>query len=171
MKEDVKHRFQRLLRLLDEIKANPGQSAQQLAETFGESKRNLFRDIKLLQESGFDISSEGGYRLGDDDSDGPASALSQPQQGMHPWDVKAASPVEVQIKVEPGLAKFLQTNPLHPSQEIKGDRLTLRVSGPDRIVDWLMSVQSAELVSPSWLRGTVARRAKDLAQRYSGSAK
>lgn len=164
MKEDVNHRFQRLLRLLDEIKANPGQSAQQLAETFGESKRNLFRDIKLLQESGFDISSEGGYRLGDDEGVG---VLGPPETGMHPWDVKAASPVEVEIKVEPGLAKVLEKNPLHPSQQLKGDRLKLKVSGPDRIVDWLMSVQAAELVSPRWLRGTVARRAKDLAQRYS----
>ena len=162
MKEEVKHRFQRLLRLLDEIKNKPGQNAQQLAETFGESKRNLFRDIKLLQESGFEITSEGGYRL-----NGAEPALNQPEQGLHPWDVKAAAPVKVEIQVESGLARQLQRQPLHPSQELKGDRLILKVSGPDRVVDWLMSVQGAELLSPRWLRGAIARRAKELAQRYS----
>lgn len=163
MKEEVKHRFQRLLRLLDEIKNNPGQNAQQLAETFGESKRNLFRDIKLLQESGFEIASEGGYRLNGHGN----GVVVHPDQGMHPWDVKAAAPVKVEIRVESSLARQLQHEPLHPSQEIKGDKLILKVSGPDRVVDWLMAVQGAELVSPRWLRGTVARRAKELAQRYS----
>ena len=164
VKEDVKHRFQRLLRLLDEIKSNPGQSAQQLAETFGESKRNLFRDIKLLQESGFEISSSDGYRL----AEGGETGRSLPEAGLHPWEVRGAAPVEIEIQLEPGLAKKLKGSPIHDSQELlKGDRMRLRVSGADRIVDWLMSVQGAELVSPRWLRGTLARRAREVAQRYS----
>lgn len=162
MKEDVSHRFQRLLRLLNAIKDKPGQSAQDLAEQFGTSKRNLFRDIKLLQDSGFRIDSEGGYSLG---GGAPALLEAPHTQGLHPWEQKAAGPVKIEIKLEAGLARVLQNQPLHSSQKIEGNRLTLQAN-PDRVVDWLMSVQGAELLEPSWLRGTLARRAEDLVNRY-----
>jgi predicted DNA-binding transcriptional regulator YafY len=166
MKEDVGHRFQRLLSLLNTIKDKPGQSAQDLAEQFGTSKRNLFRDIKLLQDSGFTIDREGGYRL----SGSPAGLASADQpvaeQGLQPWDQPAAGAVRLEVKVEAALARTLLHTPLHPSQQIQGDRLTV-TANPDRMADWLMSVQGAELLEPGWLRGSLARRAQELLKRYS----
>ena len=163
--EDVSHRFQRLLRLLSEIKEKPGQSAQNLAEQFGTSKRNLFRDIKLLQDSGFTIDSEGGYRLAG--SPPEIASMGEPalQQGLHPWELPGAGPVRLELKIEPGLARALQHQPLHPTQKIVGNHLSL-IANPDRVVDWLMSVQGAELLEPDWLRGSLARRAQQLLKTY-----
>lgn len=162
MKEDMSHRFQRLLGLLAEIKESPGQTTLQLSEKFGTSKRNLFRDIKLLQESGFAIRNEEGYHL--DDEAMPIASV--PSQGLQPWNVEGAGAVELVIRVESSLAQALRDNPLHPSQTLKGNTLRLKVTGPDRVVDWLMSVQGAELLEPSWLRGSLHRRAQALAQTY-----
>lgn len=167
MRDDASHRFQRLLRLLSTIQENPGQSAQDLAEQFGTSKRNLFRDIKLLQDSGFEVDSEGGYRLQGGASPLPGAAGPALSQGLNPWEVAAAGPVRIEIKVEPSLARQLAQSPLHISQRLSNGRLSLQVSGPDRVIDWLMSVQGAELIEPSWLRGTLQRRAQELVKRYS----
>ncbi|MBS2036118.1 HTH domain-containing protein [bacterium] len=168
MTDDASHRFQRLLRLLTVIQENPGRSAQELAEHFGTSKRNLFRDIKLLQDSGFEVESEGGYHLKGGSSLPQTQAAGPPLvQGLNPWEVAAAGPVRIEIKVEPSLARQLAQNPLHISQRLNNGRLSLQVSGPDRVVDWLMSVQGAELLEPSWLRGSIQRRAQELLKRYS----
>lgn len=162
MKEEMSHRFQRLLGLVSEIQSQPGQSTQELAEKFGTSKRNLFRDIKLLQDTGFDIRNDGGYRI-----EGGGLELPQlPEPGLQPWSVPGAGEVKIVIRVDSQLARILQTCPLHPSQNLKGDRLTLKVTGPDRVLDWLMSVQGAELLEPSWLRGSLQRRAEALVERY-----
>ncbi|ODT75705.1 hypothetical protein ABS71_04130 [bacterium SCN 62-11] len=170
MKDDANHRFQRLLRLLGTIQEIPGQSAQDLAEQFGTSKRNLFRDIKLLQDSGFQIDSEGGYRLtGGGLPNAPRPNTEGPAlgQGLNPWEVSAAGPVRIEIQVEPALARQLAQNPLHVSQRLHNGRLSLQLSGPDRVVDWLMSVQGAELLEPTWLRSSLQRRAQELVKRYS----
>jgi len=169
MKDDANHRFQRLLRLLSTIQEKPGQSAQDLAEQFGTSKRNLFRDIKLLQDSGFEIDSEGGYRLNGGGLPAPNPSSSAPPlgQGLNPWEVTAAGPVRIEIRIEPALARQLAQNPLHISQRLSNGRLSLQVSGPDRVVDWLMSVQGAELLEPAWLRGSLQRRAQEPVKRYS----
>lgn len=167
MKDDANHRFQRLLRLLSTIQEKPGQSAQDLAEQFGTSKRNLFRDIKLLQDSGFEIDSEGGYRLNGGGLPVTAPAVGPGlAQGLNPWEVPAAGPVRIEIQVEPALARQLAQNPLHISQRLSNGRLSLQVTGPDRVVDWLMSVQGAELLEPGWLRGSLQRRALELVNRY-----
>ncbi len=162
MKDDASHRFQRLLQLLEQVRSEPGQSAQQLAEKFGTSKRNLFRDIKLLQESGFDIESEDGYRLS-----GSATAALQALSGagQNPWNVTSAAPVAFTIKIEPTLAQALRQQPLHDSQVIEGHYLYLEAN-PDRVADWLMGVPGAELLEPSWMRGTLKRRAEEIAERY-----
>jgi biotin operon repressor len=162
MKDDASHRFQRLLQLLEEVRSEPGQSAQQLAEKFGTSKRNLFRDIKLLQESGFEIESEDGYRLS-----GSASGALQTLSGagQNPWNVASAAPVAFTIKIEPTLAQALRQQPLHDSQVIEGPHLYLEAN-PDRVADWLMGVPGAELIEPSWMRGTLKRRAEEIAERY-----
>lgn len=168
MKDDATHRFQRLLRLLTTIQENPGQSAQDLAELFGTSKRNLFRDIKLLQDSGFEMDSEGGYRLTGGGLPTPSQAAGPSLgQGLNPWEVSAAGTVRIEIKVEPALARQLAQSPLHLSQRLSNDRLSLQVSGPDRVVDWLMSVQGAELLEPAWLRGSLQRRAQELVKKYT----
>ncbi|MFN8607545.1 MAG: transcriptional regulator [Vulcanimicrobiota bacterium] len=168
MTDEASHRFQRLLRLLSTIQEQPGRSAQDLAEQFGTSKRNLFRDIKLLQDSGFEIESEGGYHLnGGQPLPRPAAAGPALSQGLNPWEVSAAGRVRIEIKVEPSLARQLAQNPLHVSQRLSNGRLTLQVSGPDRVVDWLMSVEGAELLEPAWLRGSLQRRAQQLLNRYT----
>lgn len=169
MTDDASHRFQRLLRLVTLIQEQPGRSAQELAEHFGTSKRNLFRDIKLLQDSGFEIESEGGYHLKQGGAVLSQAGASVPSltQGLNPWEVSAAGAVRIEIKVEPSLARQLARNPLHSSQRLNNGRLSLHLSGPDRVVDWLMSVQGAELLEPAWLRGSVQRRAQELLKRYS----
>ena len=167
MKDDANHRFQRLLRLLSTIQEKPGQSAQDLAEQFGTSKRNLFRDIKLLQDSGFEIDSEGGYRLNGGGLPVAAPAVGPGlAQGLNPWEVPAAGPVRIEIQVEPALARQLAQNPLHISQRLSNGRLSLQVTGPDRVVVWLMAVPGAELHDPGWLRGSLQRRALELVNRY-----
>lgn len=166
MKDDATHRFQRLLRLLSTIQEKPGQSAQELSEQFGTSKRNLFRDIKLLQDSGFEVDSESGYRLSGGGLPTPSAGPAL-GQGLNPWEVPAAGPVRIEIQVEPALARQLAQSPLHISQRLSNGRLSLQVSGPDRVLDWLMSVQGAELLEPSWLRSSLQRRAQELVKRYS----
>lgn len=160
--DEKKHRFQRLMRLLDEIKNRPGQTAQQLADLLGKSKRNVFRDIRLLIQSGFEISTAGGYRLANEHASQPL-----PDQALHLWEVRGAGPVEVELRVEPRVARVLQDAPLHTSQNIKGEKLTLTVTGPDRVIDWTLATEGVELIKPTWLRRALARRAQQLVELYS----
>lgn len=157
MSEKANHRFQRLLLLAQEIQARPGQKAEELAKKMGVSKRNLFRDIKLLQESGYSISNQ---------SEGYTSQSQPLEHGLSPWSLPGAGEVEITIRLDKQLAAKLTQSPLHPSQQIRNQKMTLKVSGADRVVDWLLSVEGAELLEPTWLRGSLLRRAEALTQLY-----
>lgn len=159
------HRFQRLLGILRRIGQQPGLSAQQLADEFGTSKRNLFRDIKLLQESGFEIRSDGGYSIEGGGIEPTRPGDDALEQGLNPWSASGSRPVELTIRVESRLREILRGAPLHDSQRIDGDRLYVTAS-PDRVADWLLAVEGAELLEPTWLRGSLQRRASQIADLY-----
>ena len=156
MTSELGHRFLRLLKILDYIRENPGQMAEQLAEHFGQSKRNLYRDLKLLEEAGFPVKSDRGYRL-----EGPSPV----EFGLAPASGNAD--VELVCRVEKNQADRLRKAPVHSSQEIHGDRLSLRVPDADAFVDWLLGHPGVELIEPIWLRRSLRRRAQELAERYA----
>ena len=156
MADETTHRFVRLLRLLEHIRNHPGQSAEQLAANFSQSKRNLYRDLKLLEEAGFPIQSEGGYRL---QEGRPADFGYSPAH--------SAAEVELVCKIDSTQANRYRQNPLHPTQRLDGNRMVLTVTDPDSFVDWLLGHPEIELVEPSWLRRSLRRRAQELVDRYS----
>lgn len=66
MPELKSSKWTRLLTLIHRICAEPGKTAKQLAEETGRTERTIFRDIKELEEAGFPIYNDNGYRFAAD---------------------------------------------------------------------------------------------------------
>lgn len=56
----------RLLDIIRRISAEPGLTAQQLAESLGRDKRTIYRDIRALEDLGYPIYTDNGYHLAAD---------------------------------------------------------------------------------------------------------
>lgn len=66
MAEVKQPKWTRLLTLIHRICAEPGQTANQLAEATGRVDRTIFRDIAELEKAGFPIYNDNGYRFATD---------------------------------------------------------------------------------------------------------
>lgn len=56
----------RMFEIIQRIAAEPGLTAQQLAESLGRDKRTIYRDIRALEDLGFPLYTDNGYRLAAD---------------------------------------------------------------------------------------------------------
>lgn len=66
MSDPKPSKWTRLLTLIHRITAEPGQTAKQLAEATGRNERTIFRDIRQLEDAGFPVYNDGGYRFATD---------------------------------------------------------------------------------------------------------
>ena len=66
MSEEKTSKWTRLLTLIHRIYAEPGRTAKELAEITGRTERTIFRDVRELEDAGFPIYNDGGYRFAAD---------------------------------------------------------------------------------------------------------
>jgi predicted DNA-binding transcriptional regulator YafY len=66
MPELKPNKWTRLLTLIHRICAEPGKTAKELAEETGCTERTIFRDVRELEEVGFPLYNDGGYRFAAD---------------------------------------------------------------------------------------------------------
>ena len=66
MAEEKTSKWTRLLTLIHRIYAEPGRTAKELAEITGRTERTIFRDVRELEDAGFPIYNDGGYRFAAD---------------------------------------------------------------------------------------------------------
>lgn len=66
MSETKASKSSRLIDIIHRIAAQPGVTAQALADSLGRDKRTIYRDMRALEDLGFPIYTENGYRLASD---------------------------------------------------------------------------------------------------------
>lgn len=82
----------------------------------------------------------------------------------HKWDFGEGGLIRVDLEVTASLARWLQENPEHPSQEVRseGDRhfVSYQVKRLGLFADWVMSLRGARVVGPEELRAAIVDRAQ-----------
>jgi predicted DNA-binding transcriptional regulator YafY len=66
MSDEKTSKWTRLLTLIHRIYAEPGLTAKELAEITGRTERTIFRDVRELEDAGFPIYNDSGYRFAAD---------------------------------------------------------------------------------------------------------
>jgi predicted DNA-binding transcriptional regulator YafY len=66
MPEVKQPKWTRLLTLIHRIYAEPGKTAKELSDVTGRDERTIYRDIKALDEAGFPVYNDNGYRFATD---------------------------------------------------------------------------------------------------------
>ncbi len=127
-----KSKATRLLTLIHRIAAEPGKSAQVLARETGRTSRTIFRDLSELQEAGFPLYNDRGYRFS---SDG-----FLPTMGLDPEELFAlfvgVRTVEAQAQHELGsagrraLEKLCRVSPESSRPDLSGMRDAIHVADP-----------------------------------------
>ncbi|MBS2035889.1 transcriptional regulator [bacterium] len=69
----------------------------------------------------------------------------------HHWDRQGGPAIEVECQVSQSLALRLREEPVHPSQRLQGNKLWLRVSDYDALLDWMLSQNYCRVLEPDWL--------------------
>ena len=72
----------------------------------------------------------------------------------------------VRIKVSESLARWLEENPAHPSQELSEGQVTFQVTNPKAMARWVTSLYGLEVLEPKELRDELKQITKELAGVY-----
>lgn len=70
----------------------------------------------------------------------------------HAWDRQGGEAVEVDCQVSQSLALRLREQPVHSSQQLQGNRLGLKVSHVESLLDWMLAQNYCRVLEPEWLR-------------------
>lgn len=87
-----------------------------------------------------------------------ASFSPQESSLWHDWDRQGGEAIEVDCQVSQSLALRLRDQPVHPSQRLDGNRLALRVSYVEGLLDWMLAQNYCRVLEPEWLRLRFAER-------------
>jgi predicted DNA-binding transcriptional regulator YafY len=84
---------------------------------------------------------------------------------FHRWDVADRPPTEVDCQVDESLARWLQENPVHPSQEINGTTFRVTVRDMEAFVRWTMSLTSCQILGPAEAKQFLQQRLRALLEK------
>jgi predicted DNA-binding transcriptional regulator YafY len=70
---------------------------------------------------------------------------------FHKWDLAGDQPVEVNCRVSPPLAMWLQENPVHPSQRVEGTSFYVTVRDVDALISWILGLSHCRVLGPGWV--------------------
>lgn len=82
----------------------------------------------------------------------------------HDWDRQGGPPVEITCQVSQALALRLREEPVHPSQNLQGNHLSLQLSDFDAFLDWVLIQNYCRVLEPEWLRQRFQERVYLLAR-------
>ena len=85
---------------------------------------------------------------------------------FHKWDLITGPPVSACFRVSDALGRWLRENPVHASQRLEGNVLTLEVRNLDALASWLMGLDGIEALSPPALRSLLKEKALRIAALY-----
>lgn len=107
------------------------------------------RDLELLEDT-FEVPS--GHRVD--------------KEIFHRWDMTDGRRRKIIGKVSADLARFLEANPVHPSQKVEEGVLELHVRDLDQVAAWAVSQDGLEIEQPADLRQAVRTRATEMARKH-----
>jgi hypothetical protein len=88
------------------------------------------------------------------------------QASYHRWDIDGEEKQTVTIKVTESLARWLEENPAHPTQQIDGELVTYRVTNPKAMARWVVGLYGLEVLEPPELRQALKEIAQELSALY-----
>lgn len=92
--------------------------------------------------------------------------VPSPERGTTDYLATASEPVSITLKVCPLTARLLHETPIHPSQQIAEDSVSLKVGQPNLLIPCLLSLPDVEVLEPATLRQALAEKAQAIAQRH-----
>lgn len=146
MQELKAKKWARLMGLIHRIAAQPGQSSKDLAETTGRSERTIFRDLRELENLGFPLYNDDGYRF--------AADAFFPTLGLQPRELLAlftgarmlesVAGAELASDARLALEKLLRATAEEKRPDLGDLRNTVQVEGlpEDTGIDLLLELQS-----------------------------
>ncbi len=146
MQELKAKKWARLMGLIHRIAAQPGQSSKDLAETTRRSERTIFRDLRELENLGFPLYNDDGYRF--------AADAFFPTLGLQPRELLAlftgarmlesVAGAELASDARLALEKLLRATSEEKRPDLGGLRNTLQVDGlpEDTGIDLLLELQA-----------------------------
>jgi predicted DNA-binding transcriptional regulator YafY len=84
---------------------------------------------------------------------------------FHKWDLVGGEPVEIRCRVDSPVARWLQENPIHPSQQLLDNELLLSVRDTESFLIWALGLSHCEVLEPPSVRERMRQRLQDLLAR------
>ena len=86
---------------------------------------------------------------------------------FHKWDLVGAEPVSIRCRVDTPVARWIQENPIHPSQRLDGTELTLSVRDTESFLIWALGLSHCEILEPLPVRERMRQRLQEMLSRMS----
>lgn len=86
---------------------------------------------------------------------------------FHKWDLVGAEPVMVRCRVDAPVARWLQENPVHPSQQVRGEELSLAVRDTESFLIWALGLSHCEVLEPESVRERMRQRLQEMLARMA----
>lgn len=84
---------------------------------------------------------------------------------FHRWDLVGGEPVALRCRVDSTLARWLEENPVHPSQSIRGEELRLSVRDTESFLVWALGLSHCEVLEPLAVRERMRLRLQEMLAR------
>lgn len=91
-----------------------------------------------------------------------------PERGMTDYLSSGDELTHVELEVCPLTARLLEESPIHPSQRIQDQRVTLQVGQPGLLVPCLLCLPDVTVQEPPELRNSLAEQAEAIWKRHRG---
>lgn len=86
----------------------------------------------------------------------------EPDPHFHPWDISQQPPVKIHCQIEEKMVRWLEENPVHPSQQLTGCDLRLTVRNQDAFLSWACSLNLCRIISPKSVKDALCERLQRL---------
>jgi predicted DNA-binding transcriptional regulator YafY len=86
----------------------------------------------------------------------------EPDPHFHPWDISQQPPLQISCQVDDKMVRWLEENPVHPTQQLKGCELKLTVRNLDAFLSWACSLNFCRILSPRSVQVALRERLQRL---------
>jgi len=85
---------------------------------------------------------------------------------FHKWDLAGDEPVTVRCRVDAPVARWLQENQVHHSQQLEGQFFSLTVRDTESFLLWSLGLSHCEILEPAPLRQRSRARLEEMLARF-----
>ena len=90
----------------------------------------------------------------------PAHRLESPH--FHRWDLVDQEPTRIRCRVDEGVARWLEENPVHPSQRLQDLVLEVCLRDTESFLRWASGLSCCDVLEPTSLRQRQIERLEDM---------